>query len=79
MWEPKEIKNSALEEYFGSIQWTEYIVPAPMIISLLGQLAILSNQHVDLGLTPPQGRDFKHILYPDSLKTTLMQVSYVYD
>jgi len=27
-----------------------------------------------LGLTPPRGRDFKHILYPDSLKTTLMQV-----
>jgi len=74
MWKPKEIENSALEEYSGSIQWTEYIVPAPMIISLLGQLAILSNQHVDLGLTPPQGRDFKHILYPDSLKTTLMQV-----
>jgi len=73
-WKPKEIKNSALEEYSGSIQWTEYILPAPMIISLLGQLAILSNQHVDYGLTPPQGRYFKHILYPDSLKTTLMQV-----
>jgi len=73
-WKPKEIKNSALEEFSGSIQWTEYIVPAPMIISLLGQLAILSNQHADLELTPPQGRNFKHILYPDSFKTTLMQV-----
>jgi len=74
VWKPKEIENSALDDYSNFIKWTEYIVPAPMVIALLGELAVLSNQYQDFGLETPEGATFKHIQYPKSYKTTLMQI-----
>jgi len=74
VWHPKDIQNSALDDYSNFIKWTEYIVPAPMVIALLGELAVLSNQYQDFGLETPEGGTFKLIKYPESFKTTLMQI-----
>ena len=48
-----------------------------MVIALLGELAVLSNQYQDFGLETPEGGTFKLIKYPESFKTTLMQVSLI--
>lgn len=73
-WKPKETENSALDDYSNAIKWTEYLLPAPMIIALLGELSVLSNQYQDFSLSTNESREFEHIKFPESFKTTLMQI-----
>jgi hypothetical protein len=57
--------------------WGELLAPAPITISVLGQLILMSNQRMDFPInvnSPPGG--FKNIKYPKSFRTTLLQISH---
>ena len=50
------------------------IMPAPLVVATMAELALLSTAHQDFALVqPPAG--FKRIKYPDSFKASLMQVA----
>jgi hypothetical protein len=57
--------------------WGELLAPAPVAISTLGQLIIMSTQRLDFPIDTnvPTG-GFKHIKYPKSFRTTLLQISH---
>ncbi|XP_070593832.1 uncharacterized protein [Erythrolamprus reginae] len=56
--------------------WEEYLMPAPISIALLGELACIAAGQGDfaINLAPPQG-GYKYMRYPDSFQASLMQVS----
>jgi len=56
--------------------WDTLFVQAPVVISLLGQLTVISGQ-VDFGLdiSPPVG-GFKHVRQPSSFRAILSQVGH---
>ncbi|XP_054831199.1 uncharacterized protein LOC129326900 [Eublepharis macularius] len=56
--------------------WEEYLMPGPISIAILGELACISAGQGDFSINknPPTG-GFKYIKYPDSFLTCLMQVS----
>ncbi|KAM5544447.1 hypothetical protein V8D89_002107 [Ganoderma adspersum] len=51
---------------------TDVLIPAPMAVSILGQLTILATS-TDFKLVVPLG-GFKHVLYPDSFRATITQL-----
>ncbi|XP_078533310.1 uncharacterized protein LOC144819215 [Lissotriton helveticus] len=55
--------------------WEEFLVPAPVSIAILGELAAISSAGGDfsINLNPPKD-GFKHMKYPESFSATLMQV-----
>ncbi|KAJ1212918.1 hypothetical protein NDU88_000561 [Pleurodeles waltl] len=55
--------------------WEEFLVPAPISIAILGELAAISSAGGDfsVNLNPPQD-GFKYMKYPQSFAATLMQV-----
>ncbi|XP_078530731.1 uncharacterized protein LOC144817789 [Lissotriton helveticus] len=55
--------------------WEEYLMPAPMSVAILGELAAISSASGDfsINLNPPAS-GFKHMKYPESFSATLMQV-----
>jgi hypothetical protein len=57
--------------------WGELLAPAPVAISTLGHLIIMSTQRLDfpININVPTG-GFKHIKYPTSFRTTLLQISH---
>jgi tetratricopeptide (TPR) repeat protein len=57
--------------------WGELLAPAPIAISVLGQLILMSNHRLDFPIDKnmPTG-GFKHIKYPKSFRTTLLQISH---
>ncbi|XP_078533309.1 uncharacterized protein LOC144819212 [Lissotriton helveticus] len=55
--------------------WEEFLVPAPLSIAILGELAAISSAGGDFSINldpPPKG--FKYMNYPESFSATLMQV-----
>ena len=57
--------------------WGELLAPAPVAISILGQLILMSNQVFDFSIdNPPPARSFQHIKYPHSFRATLLQISH---
>ncbi|XP_032065511.1 uncharacterized protein LOC116503301 [Thamnophis elegans] len=56
--------------------WEEYLMPGPISIAILGELACIAAREGDfaINLAPPQG-GYKYIRYPDSFQASLMQVS----
>ncbi|XP_077187030.1 uncharacterized protein LOC143834254 [Paroedura picta] len=56
--------------------WEEYLMPGPISIAILGELACISAGQGDFSINknPPAG-GFEYIRYPDSFLTCLMQVS----
>jgi len=58
-----------------SVNWAEFLTPAPMTIALLGQLMLIAGEK-DFSLEnqkPEKG--FKHIEHPESFRACLVQVS----
>jgi hypothetical protein len=57
--------------------WGALLAPAPVAISVLGKLIIMSTQRMDfpIDVNLPTG-GFKHIKYPKSFRTTLLQISH---
>ncbi|EFX85171.1 hypothetical protein DAPPUDRAFT_46086, partial [Daphnia pulex] len=57
--------------------WGELLAPAPIAISVLGQLILMSTQRMDFPIDAnlPTG-GFKFIKYPKSFRTTLLQISH---
>ncbi|XP_046634559.1 uncharacterized protein LOC124313793 [Daphnia pulicaria] len=57
--------------------WGELLAPAPIAISVLGQLILMSNKRLDFPIDEnlPTG-GFKFIKYPKSFRTTLLQISH---
>jgi len=58
-----------------SVNWAEFLTPAPMTIALLGQLMIIAGEK-DFSLEnqrPEKG--FQHIAHPESFRACLVQVS----
>ncbi|XP_078530727.1 uncharacterized protein LOC144817786 [Lissotriton helveticus] len=55
--------------------WEEFLMPAPMSIAVLAELACISSASGDfsINLNPPAS-GFKHMQYPESFAATLMQV-----
>ncbi|XP_078530729.1 uncharacterized protein LOC144817787 isoform X2 [Lissotriton helveticus] len=55
--------------------WEEFLMPAPMSVAILGELAAISSASGDfsINLNPPAS-GFKHMKYPESFSATLMQV-----
>ena len=59
--------------------WGELLAPAPVAISTLGQLIIMSTQRMDFRIDvnlPPGGFKYLYIKYPKSFRTTLLQISH---
>ncbi|KYO23496.1 hypothetical protein Y1Q_0022124 [Alligator mississippiensis] len=57
--------------------WEEFLMPGPLSIAILGELACISAGQGDFSInknSPPDG--FKYIRYPESFLTCLMQVSH---
>ncbi|EMP39666.1 hypothetical protein UY3_03108 [Chelonia mydas] len=56
--------------------WEEYLMPGPISIAILGELAYIAAGQGDFSInkTPPVGR-FKYIRHPDSFLASLTQVS----
>lgn len=56
--------------------WEEYLMPGPISIAILGELACIAAGQGDfaINLAPPQG-GYKYMRYPDSFQASLMQVS----
>ncbi|XP_039213038.1 uncharacterized protein LOC120314233 isoform X2 [Crotalus tigris] len=56
--------------------WEEYLMPGPISIALLGELACIAAGEGDfaINLAPPEG-GYKYMRYPDSFRASLMQVS----
>lgn len=58
-----------------NMPWEEYLVPGPAVISLLGQLMVISGK-IDFSLIENAPRDgFKYMRYPESFRASLVQVS----
>ncbi|XP_078533308.1 uncharacterized protein LOC144819211 [Lissotriton helveticus] len=55
--------------------WEEFLMPAPISIAILGELAAISSAGGDfsINLNPPKG-GFKLLQYPDSFSASLMQI-----
>ena len=54
--------------------WEDFLTPAPMCISLLGQLMVISTRaDFSLELTPPKD-GFKLMRWPNSFRASLVQV-----
>lgn len=55
--------------------WEEFLMPAPISIAILGELAAISSASGDfsINLNPPES-GFKYMKYPESFAATLMQV-----
>ncbi|KAJ1212912.1 hypothetical protein NDU88_000555 [Pleurodeles waltl] len=55
--------------------WEEFLMPAPISIAILGELAAISSAGGDfsINLNPPE-KGFTHMKYPESFAATLMQV-----
>ncbi|KAJ1212888.1 hypothetical protein NDU88_000531 [Pleurodeles waltl] len=55
--------------------WEEFLMPAPISIAILGELAAISSAGGDfsINLNPPKG-GFQLMKYPDSFAASLMQV-----
>ena len=57
--------------------WGELLAPASVAISTLGQLILMSNQRLDFPIDAKPPKDgFKHIEYPKSFRSTLVQISH---
>ena len=57
--------------------WGELLAPAPLAISILGHLILMSNQKMDFAIdVSPPTNGFKHIKYPKSFRSTLLQISH---
>ncbi|KAM3845034.1 uncharacterized protein M6D78_002872 [Vipera latastei] len=56
--------------------WEEYLMPGPISIALLGELACIAAGQGDfaINLAPPEG-GYRYMRYPDSFQASLMQVS----
>ncbi|KAJ1212889.1 hypothetical protein NDU88_000532 [Pleurodeles waltl] len=55
--------------------WEEFLMPAPISIAILGELAAISSAQGDfsINLNPPKD-GFKYMKYPESFSASLMQV-----
>ncbi|KAJ1212868.1 hypothetical protein NDU88_000512 [Pleurodeles waltl] len=55
--------------------WEEFLMPAPISIAILGELAAISSGQGDfsINLNPPKN-GFKYMKYPESFSASLMQV-----
>ena len=67
--------ETALLMMSPSVNWAEFLTPAPMTIALLGQLMLIAGEK-DFSLEnqrPEKG--FQYIKYPESFRACLVQVS----
>ncbi|RPD58003.1 hypothetical protein L226DRAFT_490578, partial [Lentinus tigrinus ALCF2SS1-7] len=66
-----EVRDSALRVSYA-FPSADVLVPAPMAVSVLGQLTLLATA-TDFKLVKP-ATGFKHVRYPDSFRATIMQL-----
>ena len=68
-------KETALMMISSSINWADFLTPAPMCIALLGQLMLISTEK-DFSLEKQRPENgFKYIEHPESFRASLVQVS----
>lgn len=68
-------KETALMMISSSINWADFLTPAPMCIALLGQLMLISTEK-DFSLEKQRpSNGFKYIEHPESFSASLVQVS----
>ena len=67
--------ETALLMISSSINWADFLTPAPMCIALLGQLMLISTEK-DFSLKKQEPLDgFKYMKHPESFRASLVQVS----
>ncbi|KAI0742067.1 hypothetical protein C8Q80DRAFT_1110850 [Daedaleopsis nitida] len=66
-----EVQDFALKSSYA-FPSADVLVPAPMAVSILGQLTLVATA-ADFNLTKPSG-EFTHIRYPDSFRATITQL-----
>ncbi|XP_046557793.1 uncharacterized protein LOC124266992 [Haliotis rubra] len=73
---PKDIKEDMMLVLGPHMNWQEMLCPAPLSVCLLGQLVLVTlDKDVSL-LSEHMTRDrFKHTEYPESLRTSILQVA----
>ncbi|KAG8994957.1 hypothetical protein FRB95_005059 [Tulasnella sp. JGI-2019a] len=59
--------------YWYKSNWGDMLVPAPMAVSILGQLTLVATA-ADFKLVSPSG-GFKQVQYPDSFRATILQLT----
>lgn len=68
-------KETSLMMISSSINWADFLTPAPMCIALLGQLMLISTEK-DFSLEKQRPLNgFKYIEQPESFSASLVQVS----
>ncbi|XP_046370309.2 uncharacterized protein LOC124144794 [Haliotis rufescens] len=73
---PKDVKEDMMLVLGPHMNWQEMLCPAPLSVCLLGQLVLVTlDKDVSL-VSEHMTRDrFKHTEYPESLRTSILQVA----
>ncbi|XP_078530755.1 uncharacterized protein LOC144817800 [Lissotriton helveticus] len=71
----EDVRQDIAQKMAPYANWEEFLMPAPISIAILGELAAISSASGDfsINLNPPKS-GFKHMQYPESFAATLMQV-----
>merc|ERR1712037_825976 len=69
----QEIKMSLASALAPYANWVQQILPAPLAVATLAELAYLSTSTIDFPIVEPAG-GFKRIKYRDSFKASLTQL-----
>ena len=71
----KDKKNDMMIMISSQAGWDQFLTPAPLAISLLGELILVSSK-IDFSLEEKPPKDgFKFLNHPESFRTCLVQVS----
>ena len=72
---PQDVREEMALVMAPYANWEQFLVPAPLTITILGQLMLISTQK-DFSLANRAPKDgFEHLRYPDSFRACLVQVS----
>ncbi|XP_078530756.1 uncharacterized protein LOC144817802 [Lissotriton helveticus] len=71
----QDVRQDTAHKMAPYANWEEFLMPAPISIAILGELAAISSASGDfsINLNPPKD-GFKYMKYPDSFAASLMQV-----
>ncbi|XP_046565765.1 uncharacterized protein LOC124274445 [Haliotis rubra] len=73
---PKDVKEDMMLVLGPHMNWQEMLCPAPLSVCLLGQLVLVTlDKDVSLVSEHMTRERFKHTEYPESMRTSILQVA----